>query len=89
MTRRDFVDGLVAQWERERPDLMPTPMGVFGRISRIARHIEAALLAILPAQLIMALEVLSAPKRLQLNHFGAARVRWAEVLFHRATFHPV
>ncbi len=46
MTRRDFVDGLVAQWERERPDLTPTPMGVFGRISRIARHIEAALLAL-------------------------------------------
>ena len=44
MARRDFVDGLVAQWERERPDLAPAPMGVFGRISRIARHIETALL---------------------------------------------
>ncbi|MFI0408895.1 MarR family winged helix-turn-helix transcriptional regulator [Actinomadura sp. 3N508] len=30
----DAVDAIVAQWERERPDLDPSPMGVIGRISR-------------------------------------------------------
>ncbi|WP_433254255.1 MarR family winged helix-turn-helix transcriptional regulator [Streptosporangium sp. CA-135522] len=33
----DPVDRIVSQWRRERPDLEPSPMGVFGRIYRIAR----------------------------------------------------
>ncbi|MFC4059443.1 MarR family winged helix-turn-helix transcriptional regulator [Planomonospora corallina] len=33
----DPVDRIVEQWRRERPDLDATPMGVFGRIYRIAR----------------------------------------------------
>lgn len=31
----DEVDAILAQWRTERPDLDPSPMGVFGRISRI------------------------------------------------------
>jgi DNA-binding MarR family transcriptional regulator len=31
----DRVDELVAQWERERPDLDPRPMATLGRLSRI------------------------------------------------------
>ena len=33
---RDAVDLITAQWRLERPDLDPAPMGVVGRISRIA-----------------------------------------------------
>lgn len=33
----DPVDRIVLQWRRERPDLDPSPMGIFGRIYRIAR----------------------------------------------------
>ncbi|GAA2854392.1 MarR family transcriptional regulator [Streptosporangium fragile] len=33
----DPVDRIVQQWRRERPDLEPSPMGIFGRIYRIAR----------------------------------------------------
>jgi DNA-binding MarR family transcriptional regulator len=35
-TRRDAVDSIIDQWLRERPDLDPSPMGVVGRISRVA-----------------------------------------------------
>jgi len=31
----DLVDQIVAQWERERPDLDPSPMAIFGRVARI------------------------------------------------------
>ncbi|MFE9254633.1 MarR family winged helix-turn-helix transcriptional regulator [Streptomyces sp. NPDC006879] len=34
----DAVDAITAQWNTERPDLDVTPMGIFGRISRIARE---------------------------------------------------
>ena len=33
---RDEVDVLVAQWRRERPDLDPSPLEVFSRVSRLA-----------------------------------------------------
>lgn len=33
----DDVDGIVAQWARERPELATEAMAVFGRIYRIAR----------------------------------------------------
>lgn len=32
----DAVDRILEQWARERPDLDAAPMGVFGRIARIA-----------------------------------------------------
>jgi DNA-binding MarR family transcriptional regulator len=32
----DAVDRITEQWRRERPDLDPAPMGVIGRISRLA-----------------------------------------------------
>ena len=35
-SRKDAVDRITAQWRRERPDLDPAPMGVIGRISRVA-----------------------------------------------------
>lgn len=37
---RDYVDGIVEQWSRERPDLDVWPMGVIGRISRASRLLE-------------------------------------------------
>jgi DNA-binding MarR family transcriptional regulator len=40
---RDGVDLIVEQWRRERPDLDPSPIGVIGRISRLARELEARL----------------------------------------------
>jgi DNA-binding MarR family transcriptional regulator len=40
---RDGVDEILDQWRRERPDLDPSPIGVVGRISRLAREIEQRL----------------------------------------------
>jgi DNA-binding MarR family transcriptional regulator len=40
---RDGVDLILEQWRRERPDLDPSPIGVVGRISRLARELEARL----------------------------------------------
>jgi DNA-binding MarR family transcriptional regulator len=43
MSARDAVDRITAQWRHERPDLDPAPMGVVGRISRIAALAEREL----------------------------------------------
>jgi DNA-binding MarR family transcriptional regulator len=43
MTERDGVDLMLEQWRRERPDLDPSPIGVVGRISRLARELEQRL----------------------------------------------
>lgn len=40
--RRDEVDDVVRAWAHERPDLDPTPLHVFSRITRLARHLEIA-----------------------------------------------
>ncbi|AUG75338.1 MarR family transcriptional regulator [Kitasatospora sp. MMS16-BH015] len=37
----DHVDHLLAQWGRQRPDLDVSPMGVIGRLKRLARLIDA------------------------------------------------
>ncbi len=38
----DDVDHIVAAWRRERPDLDVSPLEVFSRISRLARHLDIA-----------------------------------------------
>ena len=43
MPERDAVDLIIEQWERERPELDSSPIGIVGRISRLAREIEARL----------------------------------------------
>lgn len=43
MAERDGVDLILEQWRRERPDLDPSPIGVIGRISRLARELEQRL----------------------------------------------
>ena len=43
MTERDGVDAIVDQWKTERPDLDPSPIGIVGRVSRLARELEARL----------------------------------------------
>jgi DNA-binding MarR family transcriptional regulator len=43
MTERDGVDHIVEQWRTERPDLDPSPIGIVGRVSRLARELEARL----------------------------------------------
>jgi DNA-binding MarR family transcriptional regulator len=43
VTERDGVDAIIEQWQRERPELDSSPIGVVGRISRLAREIEARL----------------------------------------------
>jgi DNA-binding MarR family transcriptional regulator len=40
---RDGVDEILEQWRRERPDLDPAPIGVVGRVSRLARELERRL----------------------------------------------
>jgi len=39
---RDEVDGLVAAWRAQRPDLDVDPLQVLSRISRLARHLDIA-----------------------------------------------
>jgi len=36
----DFVSTVVAQWERERPDLNSWPSGLAGRLLRLAAHVR-------------------------------------------------
>src|SRR5215469_15932037 len=43
MTDTDGVDAILDQWQRERPDLDTSPIGVIGRISRLCRAIERRL----------------------------------------------
>ncbi|MHA7678682.1 MarR family winged helix-turn-helix transcriptional regulator [Cupriavidus sp. PET2-C1] len=38
----DRVDHILAQWARERPDLDAAPMGIIGRVWRLARHTDRA-----------------------------------------------
>lgn len=39
----DEVDQIIAQWRSERPDLDPSPIGVFGRLARISMARQALL----------------------------------------------
>ena len=43
MPERDGVDQILEQWQRERPELDHSPIGIVGRVSRLAREIEARL----------------------------------------------
>jgi hypothetical protein len=43
MSQRDGVDLIIEQWRSERPELDPSPIGVIGRISRLARELEQRL----------------------------------------------
>ena len=40
MPERDGVDAILDQWNRERPELDPSPIGIVGRVSRLARELE-------------------------------------------------
>lgn len=40
MTERDGVDLILEQWRRERPELDASPIGIVGRVSRLARELE-------------------------------------------------
>jgi DNA-binding MarR family transcriptional regulator len=39
----DPIDKILAQWQRERPDLDVSPMGIIGRVTRLAKHLEHAI----------------------------------------------
>jgi DNA-binding MarR family transcriptional regulator len=39
----DSVDAILAQWQRERPDLDVSPMGIIGRMGRLAKHLERSI----------------------------------------------
>src|SRR3954465_12522469 len=43
MAESDGVDAIIEEWARERPDLDASPIGVVGRVSRLARELEARL----------------------------------------------
>jgi DNA-binding MarR family transcriptional regulator len=43
MADTDGVDVILQQWQRERPDLDTSPIGVIGRVSRLSREIERRL----------------------------------------------
>jgi DNA-binding MarR family transcriptional regulator len=40
MSVMDQVDRILAQWRRERPELDVGPMGLIGRLQRVARHLS-------------------------------------------------
>ncbi len=40
----DAVDKIVEQWQHERPDLDPSPMGVIGRVARLKKHLDRSIL---------------------------------------------
>jgi DNA-binding MarR family transcriptional regulator len=40
---QDGVDRIIEQWERVRPELDSSPIAIIGRVSRLAREIEARL----------------------------------------------
>ncbi len=62
---QDEVDGLVAGWRVERPDLDVEPLQVLSRVSRLARHLDRARTAAFAAHDLQAWEfdVLSALRR--------------------------
>jgi DNA-binding MarR family transcriptional regulator len=62
---RDEVDGLVAGWQAERPDLDVAPLHVLSRVSRLARHLDRARTAAFAAHGLQTWEfdVLSALRR--------------------------
>jgi DNA-binding MarR family transcriptional regulator len=39
----DPVDKILAQWQRERPDLDVSPMGIIGRMGRLSKYLERAI----------------------------------------------
>ena len=39
----DPVDAILVQWQRERPDLDVSPMGIIGRMGRLAKHLERSI----------------------------------------------
>ena len=39
----DHVDGIIAAWRRERPDIDTTPQGLIGRVHRLAAHLDTAI----------------------------------------------
>jgi len=39
----DPVDKILGQWQRERPDLDASPMGIIGRLARLAKHLDQTL----------------------------------------------
>ncbi len=41
--KSDPVDRILEQWQRERPDLDVSPMGIIGRMGRLAKHLERAI----------------------------------------------
>ena len=43
MEERDGIDLMIEQWRQERPELDATPVGIIGRISRLARELEQRL----------------------------------------------
>ena len=40
---RDDVDAIIDQWREVRPDLDASPIGIVGRVSRLARELEVRL----------------------------------------------
>ncbi|MEW6499456.1 MAG: MarR family transcriptional regulator [Cyanobacteriota bacterium] len=43
MKNGDPVDKILGQWQRERPDLDASPMGVIGRMARLAKHLDRSI----------------------------------------------
>lgn len=42
----DHVDGIIGEWQRERPDLDVSPIGIVGRLHRLAAALTAELVQV-------------------------------------------
>lgn len=40
---RDHVEVILSQWRKERPDIDPSPMGIFGRMLRLNKYAQQKL----------------------------------------------
>ncbi|PSB16279.1 MarR family transcriptional regulator [filamentous cyanobacterium CCP2] len=41
--KQDAVDEILGQWQRERPDLDASSMGLLGRMARLAKHLDRSI----------------------------------------------
>lgn len=46
MPQKDRLDQIMEDWKRERPDLDPAPMGIFGRVFQLSKMLEQRLDAV-------------------------------------------
>lgn len=89
--RRDEVDGLLAAWQRERPDLDTSPLAVLSRVTRLARLLDLERRAsftdhdldVGEFDVLTALRRAGAPYQLSAGSLGASTMVTSGTMTHR------